>query len=273
MNGNAAGAGPWYAGVVQGTDTPHNGDYAISFRDNFPLISPPSVNGPYGMSTSVIANAHFLHIPSIAIYKIKLNIIAGNTDLGFALYNADASYRSSDEIFGSSFTNNAGAGADEYLRMIIPGGNYILVVFKPNALAYTTATDVLYSLILHAGPLAETPDNNIVPGVPLTITKLPADQLELNWGNSCDYESGITHYEIYRSTIASLLSGTYNHGPLTCDNGSSTTATIPAGLLSFYYLIVPTDTFDEGGYGYNSSATPRPPSESPCHLQNRTNCP
>ncbi len=98
-------------------------------------------------------------------------------------------------------------------------------------------------------------------------------QLVLNWGHSCDYTPGITHYAIYQGTIASISSGSYNHTQIICDSGSDITEIISSDSDSYYYLIVPTNNTEEGGYGFDNTITPRPPSSSACFPQNRIPCP
>ena len=59
----------------------------------------------------------------------------------------------------------------------------------------------------------------------------------------------------------------------TCGTGGDTSETIPMVPGDHYFLIVPTDTNQEGGYGFDSGGAPRPAAATPCHPQSRVACP
>jgi len=58
-----------------------------------------------------------------------------------------------------------------------------------------------------------------------------------------------------------------------CDSGTNTTESVSADTGSYYYLIVPTNSIREGGYGFSSSGASRPVSGGACLPQLRTTCP
>jgi uncharacterized lipoprotein YddW (UPF0748 family) len=123
------------------------------------------------------------------------------------------------------------------------------------------------------GSVAETPDGDLVPGVSLSIAKSGGDTLELNWGESCDLAPGLTDYAIYRGTLPGDGVWSWDHQPVTCGTGGNNFDTVPMVPGDHYFLVVPTDTNREGGYGFDSSGAPRPAAATPCHPQSRVECP
>lgn len=123
------------------------------------------------------------------------------------------------------------------------------------------------------GTVAETPDGNLVPGNALGLAKAGEDALELSWGESCDYVAGLTDYAIYRGSLPSDGEWSWNHRAVTCKTGGHSIETVSMVSGNHYFLIVPTDTNREGGYGFDSDGVPRPASDAPCRPQSRGACP
>jgi uncharacterized lipoprotein YddW (UPF0748 family) len=123
------------------------------------------------------------------------------------------------------------------------------------------------------GSIAETPDGDLIPGISLTIAKIGAGMLELTWGESCDVTPGLTDYAIYRGSLPTAGSWNWDHEPVTCGTGGSTFDSIPMEPGDHYFLVVPSDTNQEGGYGFDSVGTPRPAADAPCHPHSRVPCP
>ena len=123
------------------------------------------------------------------------------------------------------------------------------------------------------GGIAETPDGDLVPGPVLMVSKSGTDLLELSWGESCDVSAGPTDYAIYRGSLPAGGTWSWNHQPVTCGTGGDTFDTTPIEPGDHYFLIVPTDTNQEGGYGFDSDGAPRPAAAEPCHPQSRVACP
>jgi hypothetical protein len=173
-----------------------------------------------------------------------------------------------------TLVNSNGINEEESF-IIIPtlAGYYGLMIYKPDSSQFTNTINYTLSITSVSG-IAEVPDNNIVAGIPLTVEKYAGGgNLLLNWGDSCDHVLDVTHYAIYRGTMANLRTGTYDHVPLFCDSGMNTTEIINTDFDDYYYLIVPTDNSIEGGYGYDSTGTSRPQSPTPCLPQVRIDCP
>ena len=123
------------------------------------------------------------------------------------------------------------------------------------------------------GSIAETPDGGLVPGTLLTLAKAGTDMLELSWGDSCDLSAGPTDYAIYRGSLPTGSVWSWDHQLVTCGSGGDTFDTIPMMAGDHYFLVVPTDTNREGGYGFDSGETPRPAAAVPCHPQSLASCP
>ncbi|OGF59336.1 MAG: hypothetical protein A2Y62_13705 [Candidatus Fischerbacteria bacterium RBG_13_37_8] len=58
-----------------------------------------------------------------------------------------------------------------------------------------------------------------------------------------------------------------------CDSGVDNKETIPAETGSLYYLVVPTNITNEGGYGFDSDGISRPAAKGLCLSQMRVDCP
>ncbi len=104
----------------------------------------------------------------------------------------------------------------------------------------------------------------------LTVAK-SGTNLILTWqavGGTCT----VTGYELYRGTLNPTGSFAYNHDDLNC-NISTTNTTISQDTGSYYYLIVPKNTTNEGSYGLNSSGGQIPQATTtPCASQNTDPC-
>ncbi|ANM30686.1 hypothetical protein ABI59_15555 [Acidobacteria bacterium Mor1] len=123
------------------------------------------------------------------------------------------------------------------------------------------------------GGVGETPDGLQVPGNMLTLAKAGAGQLELSWGDTCHTSALATDYAIYRGTLATSGGWNDDHQPVSCSTGGATMEIIPDAPGDHYFLVVATDTNQEGGYGFDSGGTPRAVSSRPCHPQTALACP
>jgi hypothetical protein len=105
----------------------------------------------------------------------------------------------------------------------------------------------------------QVPDGATWPGEPLRIAKSTrvAGALDLSWGAGC---GGAIDYAVYEGTLGAWDS----HDPRECATGGNTFATISPRAGDRYFLAVPLSTTAEGGYGVDSTGTPRPGSTSPC---------
>lgn len=121
--------------------------------------------------------------------------------------------------------------------------------------------------------LGETPDGFHVPGTTLTLGKAGPGQLDLTWGDRCDPGTGPTDYAIYRGTLPGGGVWTWDHTAVTCSTGGATFDTIATIPGDHYFLVVPTDTNQEGGYGFDSGGVSRTASTMPCHPQSLATCP
>jgi formate-dependent nitrite reductase cytochrome c552 subunit len=112
------------------------------------------------------------------------------------------------------------------------------------------------------GPAAGfVPDGSRTPGSQLAVTEDAAGDLMFSWGGSCI--SSDTDFAIYEGTLGDFTS----HAPLSCSTGGATSAVLPAGSGSTYYLVLPHNTIWEGSHGYRSNGTERPRGASVCYPQ------
>ena len=268
-----AGLGPWYTGVIQATDSWYPGNYTIAYKDSYPVVFPPGNFGEFIIPVAGIAAVHPITVAVNNTFTVTLDITAGSADLAIAIYNSTKLYHDVLEYIPGGFANTGGPGVDESFTLTLTSGTYAIVVFKADWTAVNTANLTNYYLRITGSGIAETPDNNLVPGIPLTISKSGSTQLRLNWGNSCDYVTGYTHYAIYSGDITNIRQGNYDYKPVLCDSGTDTTELITTPSSSSYFVIVPTNNLNEGGYGFTSSGANRPASTSLCYPQNRVPCP
>ncbi|HXV77861.1 MAG TPA: ammonia-forming cytochrome c nitrite reductase subunit c552 [Candidatus Polarisedimenticolaceae bacterium] len=102
------------------------------------------------------------------------------------------------------------------------------------------------------------PDGGWVAGVPLTIGRNAAGELELSWGASC--VSTDEDFAIYEGTLGQFTS----HVPRQCSTGGATSAVVEPSAGSSYYVVLPHNTIWEGSHGYRSTGSERPRGSSNC---------
>ena len=137
---------------------------------------------------------------------------------------------------------------------------------------YTAATtpdaqEVRYdNLVARSGTFA-------LPGEVSTSLKVgkavsPATDLIISWSSACS--PGGTDYGIYEGTIG----GWYSHTAIACsDAGADLGEQIRPANGNDYYLVVPHNLLDEGGYGMSSNGTQRPTGTSQCVAGQIVSCP
>jgi len=113
----------------------------------------------------------------------------------------------------------------------------------------------------------DVPDGHLAGDEPLRVVLLESGDLELSWDPSCLFIDN--DYEIYEGSLDAI----YDHEPLFCTTGGQTTKVIePAAGHDTYYLIVPSNTSQEGSYGVRSDNAQRPISSTPCRPQQLLPC-
>jgi len=263
----------WYAGVIQDSSTPAASSYGVHKTASGIAVDIPTSGTPGSIPANSIISVVEINVKSDDTgLPWRFTVTPSGGDIAIALIDTSLGYfRLADAITGT-WVNNAGANLPEtFVFTPTVSGSYGLLIFKPD---YSQLTNVIsYTLVVSLNGVAETPDGHFVPGVPLTIEKSGKTNLYLQWGNSCDAIADVTRYAIYEGTIASLTSGSYDHKPILCDSGTDTKETIPMGSGSYYYLIVPTNSVNEGGYGFSSTGASRPISDTACLPQLRIACP
>ena len=113
------------------------------------------------------------------------------------------------------------------------------------------------------GPGA-VPDGDTVPGAGIGVERssgfTDADEITLTWeAGSCSPPS--LDYAVYEGAVGDYDS----HASVTCSTGGATTWTFTTTHDNAYFLIVPHDGVEEGGYGYDSTGYPRPGAASACY--------
>ena len=121
--------------------------------------------------------------------------------------------------------------------------------------------DELWAMPL-TGPGA-VPDGDWVPGAGMGVERSgasrAADRITLTWGaGSCGGPS--LDYAIYEGAIGDFD----GYAPVTCSTGGATSWTFTSTHDQAYFLVVPHDGVQEGGYGYDSLGFPRPGASSAC---------
>ena len=275
INRNQTPTATWWLGTIQASDIPYTGNYSIHKNVSGLSIAVPSTGTTGTIPTNgVVAVEEIMFDAADVGTTWTITVTPSGGDIAIALIDYTAQYFTLANAIPGTWVNANGPNiAESFTYTPTAAGYYGLLIFKPNYSQLANSINYTLDILAVTSGIAETPDGNLIPGIPLTISKSGASQLLLNWGHSCDQVPGVTHYSIYRGTIASLTTGIYNHTGFMCDSGTDNTETINAELSSYYYLIVPNNLTQEGGYGFNSSAVSRPASTIPCYTQNRIACP
>ena len=165
----------------------------------------------------------------------------------------------------AGMTINAATGVVSWPGQVT-GGVYTITIRATNPAGYSTTS---WTLTVVGAP-GRTPDGAAVPGTPLAMRKNAAvpTSLILTWGASCN--ASATDEAVYIGTLGSW----YSHAPLNCTTGGTHTATIAPPSGNRYFLIVPTVSAYEGGYGTAVPGGEIPRAGSPCvATQNLAACP
>jgi len=115
-------------------------------------------------------------------------------------------------------------------------------------------------------PAGGVPDGEIIPGVPLTVSKVAGD-IALSWDSSC--LSSDTDYGVYEGTIGNY----YSHAERFCSSGGLLGITFTPSAGDRYYLVAPRNGSSEGSYGRASAGSERPPGSPSCASQMIGSCP
>ena len=197
---------------------------------------------------------------------------AGSTDVFVSKLDAAGNFVWAGQFGGTSGENALGATIGSGGALYTVGNFSNTADFDPGAgtfnLSPADGGDAFLSK-LGPPPGGAVPDGRFVPGVPLSIGKIPGDplQLTLAWGSSCS--SGDEDYEVYEGSLGNFTS----HLPRTCSTGGAAGTVIAPSAGDRYYLVVPTDGTVEGSYGRNSLSIERLPGASTCLPQSTGGCP
>ncbi len=150
---------------------------------------------------------------------------------------------------------------------VAPGAQYRMRAVRHNRVSPTPSpwpgacsTGVSPAVFtVQAIALGGVPDGS--NGQPLILGKAGSD-LSLTWGDTGN--PAVDDYAIYRGDLDALLSGTWNHLPVTCTAGTDLYEQLPAGGVSSFYLVAPLSGTTEGNLGNGSDGQVRPASASSC---------
>ena len=163
----------------------------------------------------------------------------------------------SDGVLVLTFDSPTRIGPTDYIPgelVSIKGASFSLYQSNPGWPASAELRDFAF-----LPPAGAVPDDDGLPGVPLTLTANKSS-LVLSWGaGSCN--PGDSDYEVYEGTIGGLFD---SHGPRLCSTGGATTVTLSPGAGNTYYLVVPRNGVSEGSYGRRSDGSQRPQSTAAC---------
>ena len=183
-------------------------------------------------------------------FRFTMTVARGNLTYDFAPDGAHEDVMSEAVAGGSTTTTDSCPGFGI--------GNTACELSDRNTDAFIPRTPAL---------LSEVPAGGRVTGV--RVRKGAGSSIVLDWYPSCS--AADDDYEVYEGTV-----GTWNsHVPVTglCSTAGATTATFVPDTGDRYYLVVPTNGPMEGSYGKDSAAAERPPSTTPCVIQNLGTCP
>jgi hypothetical protein len=122
-------------------------------------------------------------------------------------------------------------------------------------------------LFVQCAGSGEVPDGRFTAGTPLSVALLSNGDLELSWGDSCQFID--SDYEIYEGSLDNMN----GHQPLFCTTlGQTTKVFEPTPDQDSYYLVVPSNASQEGSYGRDSDGAQRPASTTPCRPQQLLPC-
>jgi hypothetical protein len=101
----------------------------------------------------------------------------------------------------------------------------------------------------------------------LLLGRAGGTQLTLSWDTSCSVSDN--DYQVYQGFMGAY----YSHFSTLCTTGGATSVVLTPGVLDRYFLVVPTDTTQEGSYGRDSSGVERPQGGAACQAQQTIACP
>ena len=166
-----------------------------------------------------------------------------------------------------SACNTSGVGAIDERVDLAPGG-WVDYLFTCDTAPVEGAVVHTVSTTLPAGATDPRPENNSATDINLIGSgSLPAalvldhtgTQLDLTWAASC--LTSDVDYAVYEGMLGSFNT----HDPISCTTNNALTHSLPMPAGNAYYLVVPTNLFNEGSYGRTGSDQQRIPSANACY--------
>ncbi len=128
--------------------------------------------------------------------------------------------------------------------------------------------DPAWPLSSVANGVSFLPDPGTVPDLRVNPSALTPGDLSISWAPSTS--AGVEDYGIYEGTIGSW----YSHTAIDCSDAlGDRQEDVTPGTGNRYYLVVPLNANDEGGYGTDSNAAIRPRGSGLCRPTQALDCP
>jgi hypothetical protein len=164
---------------------------------------------------------------------------------------------------------DAGDDLDSGLAVpVTAGSSYVIrVSHYPGSIE----GDFLLNVSQISSPAGRVPDGGAIPGSPLLLSKLAGGMMRLSWGASCMATD--TDFAIYQGNLRDFVT----HQSIACSTGGATLLDEPLPVGDHYFLVVPHNGSNEGGYGYSREAAgglvDRQPAAVSCQSQVVGTCP
>jgi len=165
-----------------------------------------------------------------------------------------------------SWCAGSGSGAIDELVDLAPGG-WVDYLFTCDTAPLAGVVEQTVTATPPAGVTDPDPDDNSATDVNLVgAGSVPATlildrdgvDLSLYWTSSC--LASDADYAVYQGALGDFTS----HEPVTCSTGGALTHLLPVPPGDVYYLVVPTNLFNEGSYGLTGGGQERAASGSAC---------
>jgi hypothetical protein len=168
LDRNTVGSGVFYASAINFTGN-GAGDKVVEFEDDEGTLSGVGSFGPYSIGIGDLVDVHELYLNSGVQYRVHLDWISGNADVGLALFDGTTGFFR--KIDAAELEDRNPGGYDEYLTYTPPASDwYGLVVFKNDSGELNQS--ITYNIVTSQAPnlVHATPPGWYGPVVPRTTT-------------------------------------------------------------------------------------------------------
>jgi serine protease len=236
----------WYAGVVQGSDTPVSETYVLQQRNNLTVgTAVPVVLGPRTLAGYQLIDVYELYFDAADVGEnlmFRLENRSGGIDLAVALYDGAQPYFSRSDWLAAA--DSGGPGEDESFVAVPASEGYAGLVVWKTEVAGAAATSEYSVTIESIAPY------RIGAGSLRVKPAAAAGFVRLSWAVDCNAVPG-TSYDIYTGDLGALRGGTYDYSafPAVCNAGANLEELLPVPAADVFFLVVSNDDAFEGSYG------------------------